>query len=137
ATTIQTTLNSLFNGLGFAGAPVAVTRTASGAGSGTYVISFAGTMANLNVLQLSASIAVAPESTSTSTQVQGALPNLTTINPNTQLDVRTPNGSTVSNPIVVYGAGPDSFSGAIVRNNTAGTATLAGDILLRSNTTFG
>src|SRR5207249_493924 len=87
ATTIQTKLNTLFNVLGFVGSPVTVTRTASGTGSATFSLAFAGSMANRNVLQLTPSVTAGTGSAVNTTLVQGGAPNLTTINQNTQLQV--------------------------------------------------
>src|SRR5262249_41857304 len=91
ATTLQTNLNALFNGLGFSGNPVTVTRTASTATSASFALAFSGTLASTNVLQLSAS-ASGTASAGNTTLAQGGAPNLTTINPNTQIQVNTPGG---------------------------------------------
>lgn len=139
--TIQSALTALFNGLGFSGTPVRVTLMASGPGSATYALDFTGTAAGVSLLQLNPAVTVAPGSASTSTLVTGGDPNFTTINPNTQLIVNVPNTTNpsadiVNNPLIVSGAGVDNFSGAIQRT-VVGTSTLAGDIRMNANTTFG
>lgn len=145
-TEIESRLNTLFDnlGLGYTGNPVNVTRTASGVGSATFSIDFTGTMAGIGVLQLTATT-TGGGSAAASTLAQGGALNYTTINTNTELQVNVPSTAGVPNPIVdnpikVFGAGVDNFSGAIVRNvaDAVGrSATLAGNIEMQSNVTIG
>ena len=82
ATTIQTDLNTIFNGLGFTGTPVTVTRTAGTATSATYSISFGGTMAGINVLQLTSSVTTLPGTVTPATTTTGGQPaSIGTVNP--------------------------------------------------------
>ena len=135
AGTIATKLNAMFLGLGYAGNPVTVTQTSSGFGTAAaFAIAFGGTMAGISVQPLSAA-ATGGASALTATLAAGGAPNITTVNQNTQLVVNTP-GGTVNNPLTVYGAGTDNFSG-VLQMTVAGTAILAGNILLHSNATFG
>ncbi len=146
ATNIQNGLKTLFNGLGFTGTPVTVTRTASGTGSASFALEFGGSMAEFNALQLNAS-ATGGGSAANSTLAQGAAANSTTINTSTELQVNIPTSVAVPNPIVdnpliVFGAGVDNVSGAIVRNvvsldNATRGVILDGSISLRTNVTIG
>ena len=135
ATTIQGTLNTLFNGLGFTGSPVVVTQTAAGSGSATYSIDFTGSMAGRSVLQLNSTRTAGTGTVGTSVLALGGAPNYTTVNLNTRLQVNTP-GATVTNPLIVSGAGTDNFLG-VVTMTVPGVSTLAGNIQMNSNSTFG
>jgi autotransporter-associated beta strand protein len=141
---IQTQLNSLFNGLGFTGIPVTVTRTASSAGSETFAVAFGGTMAGINVLEMTAATTAGSGTTSVGTLVSGGNPNFTTVTTNTQLQVNLTASGTINNPLVINGAGPGGNTGALYMNPSAQgpiTATWAGNIQMNSengvsNTTF-
>ena len=151
AESIATGLNTIFNALGYTGTPVNVTETSAlSATGGVYGINFGGgTLAGIALAQLQVTVSGVGSPTATPTVLApGGNPNITTITQSTQLQVNVPSTAavpnpTVNNPIFVYGAGPDGFSGAIVRNVAEAvlpapavpSAILAGNITLNSLST--
>lgn len=146
ATTLQTALNTLFNGLGFVGSPVTVTRTAT-VGSptvtgSTFTIVFGGTMAGQPVLQLTPAVTTGPGSAvvNTPASADGGAASKATIDTNTQLQISIAAGGTIAKPIALNGAGPSGSTGAIL--NVTGNNTLSGSLEMSSangikSTTFG
>ncbi len=137
-TAIQTALNNAPM-LGVIGTTSTVTELASGAGSATFAIDFAGTG---NVLQLSPAVTVAGSLTptkTTATLAAGGQPNYTTVSAGTDLQVNIGGGAVIPNPLNLSGTGFDNFSGALQMNSAVAGAkeTISGNIVLASDVTIG